>query len=314
MNLKLRSQLTDTLLMIEPVQFGFNEEAFATNSFQHEPENDEISMIQTLALAEFKAFVSKLTEIGVDVLVFRDSLDSFTPDSIFPNNWISTHESGSLYTYPMAVPNRRNERKTHIIQDLIKKYGFTHNDLSSWENETPPRYLEGTGGMILDRINRICYAATSPRAHLSALEEFGEMANFEIVTFDAYGRNGEVIYHTNVMLSVGETFVCVGVETIKPTDRERVLASFKSTGKEVIEFTNDQIYSDFAGNMLQIKNTKGESILVLSDRIYQRLSPMQRAQLEKHNNHLLPIDIQTIEKIGGGSVRCMLAEIFKPIN
>lgn len=313
MNSKLRNQLTDTLLMIEPIQFGFNKEAFETNSFQHEPSSDEADSIQGKALREFKEFARKLDQLGVNLHIYEDTLDAFTPDSIFPNNWISTHENGVLYTYPMAVPNRRNERKADIIKDLIELYGFTHTNLSSWENETPPRFLEGTGGMILDRVNRICYAAKSPRAHLSALKAYGKMANFEIVDFDAYGKNGEAIYHTNVMLSVGKTFVCVGLQTIAPADRDRVMASFRSTGKEVIDFTNDQIYDHFAGNMLQVKNTKDESILVLSKRIYDQLSMTQKARLEEHNDHLLPIDIQTIEKIGGGSVRCMLAEIFKPI-
>ena len=312
MNSKLPSQLTDMLLMIEPIQFGFNKEAFETNSFQNEPRSDETHSIQGKALGEFTRFVAQLEEIGVNVHIVQDSLDFYTPDSIFPNNWISTHESGELFTYPMTVPNRRKERKEAIIHSLIEKHGFIHTDLSSWEQETPPKYLEGTGGMILDRTNRICYAAPSPRAHLDALQEFGKIANFKIVPFNALGKSGEAIYHTNVMLSVGDTFVCIGKETIVEADRNRVMQSLQSTGKEIIEFTNDQIYSHFAGNMLQVKNEKGETILVLSDRINQKLTLAQRTSLEKHNDHLLPIDIRTIEKIGGGSVRCMIAEIFKP--
>jgi hypothetical protein len=212
----------------------------------------------------------------------------------------------------MTVPNRRNERKQDIIDYLSEKFSYAHTNLSPWENEIPPRYLEGTGGMIFDRPNRICYAALSPRADINALTEFGKLANFEIVAFNALGKNGEAIYHTNVMLSVGDTFVCVGADTIAEEDRDRVMQSFESTGKEIIEFTNEQIYSHFAGNMLQVKNAKGESILVLSKRIYGELTLIQRTSLEKHTDYLLPIDIQTIEKVGGGSVRCMLAEIFKP--
>ena len=312
MNSNLPNQLTDTLLMIEPVQFGFNTEAFETNSFQNEPLGSEAHLIQDKALSEFTRFVAQLEELGVTVLVFQDSLHWFTPDSIFPNNWISTHETGDLFTFPMTVPNRRNERKQRIIESLIEKFDFIHTDLSTWENELPPRFLEGTGSMIFDRSNRICYAALSPRTDLLALKQFGEISNFELVTFNAFGKNGEAIYHTNVMLSVGETFVCVGAKTIAEEDRSRVINSFESTGKEIIEFTNQQIYSHFAGNMLQVKNAKGESILVLSDRIYEKLTSIQRTRLENHNDHLLPIDIRTIEKIGGGSVRCMLAEIFKP--
>ncbi|MDG1333466.1 MAG: arginine deiminase-related protein [Crocinitomicaceae bacterium] len=297
--------------MIEPVQFGFNEAAFETNSFQNKPSSLEAQDVQTKALKEFKRFVDQLRELKVKVLVYADSLDTFTPDSIFPNNWISTHASGELFTYPMAVANRRAERRNDIMQDLCAEFNLQHRDLSAWENENPPRYLEGTGGMIFDRVNQICYAALSPRAHISALEEFCELLNYEVVAFEAFGKNGEAIYHTNVMLSVGETFVCVGIDTIASTDRDRVISSFESAGKEVITFSNDQIYTDFAGNMLQIKNTLDESILVLSKRIFLNLTEYQKRLLTGHNAHLLPIDIATIEKIGGGSVRCMLAEIFK---
>lgn len=299
--------------MIEPIQFGFNQETFASNSFQHKPTVDEAKFIQEKALREFKLFALKLDQLGVNLHLFQDTLDQFTPDSIFPNNWISTHENGQMFTYPMAVTNRRKERKAHIIQELIDLYGFTLSDLSSWENESPSRFLEGTGSMIFDRTNRICYAALSPRTHLSALLEFGQLAHYEVLAFEAYGKNGEAIYHTNVMLSVGTTFVCVGLETVNLPDRLRLMASFEKTKKEVIEFTNDQIYSHFAGNMLQVKNRKDESVLILSKRIYDHLTVYQKTRLEAHNDHILPIDIQTIEKIGGGSVRCMLAEIFKPL-
>ena len=313
MDSKLYSQLTDTLLMVEPVQFGFNEEAFKTNSFQHKPAIEESHSIQDEALREFKRFVVQLEKIGINVIVFRDTLDSFTPDSIFPNNWISMHENGDLFTYPMAVSNRRNERKKEIIESLTEKYGLIHSDLSSWENQLPPRYLEGTGSMIFDRSNRICYAALSPRTNLDALNAFCSILDYKLIPFHAFGKNGEAIYHTNVMLSIGESFVCLGKETIAAADLQRILDSFESTGKEVIEFTNDQIYSDFAGNMLQVKNSKGESILVLSGRIYRNLTPFQLEQLERNTDYLLPIEIPTIEKIGGGSVRCMLAEVFGSI-
>jgi hypothetical protein len=306
------SQVTDTLLMIKPIQFGFNQEASETNSFQYKPSSEEEATLQAKALSEFERFVNQLEALGVTVLVFSDTADTFTPDSIFPNNWISTHESGQLFTYPMAVTNRRNERRSDIIQELIKQFNYGHTDLSGWENEAPPRYLEGTGGMIFDRINQVCYASISPRAHLSALEEFCHLIDYELVSFEAFGNDGGPIYHTNVMLSVGDDFVCVGMDTIVEKDRNKVLFAFEETGKTVINFTNEQIYSNFAGNMLQIKNRKGETILVLSSSIFQALTPTQKQQLEEHNNHLLPVDIKTIEKVGGGSVRCMLAEVFKP--
>lgn len=309
---KSKSQLTDTVLMIEPIQFGFNQEAFETNSFQHKPSDNEASTIQDQALFEFNRFVERLRLLHVNVITYSDTLDSFTPDSIFPNNWISTHQSGDLLTYPMAVPNRRNERRKDIVQQLSQKYGFKHTDFSEWENETPPRFLEGTGAMIFDRTNKICYAALSPRTHLSALNEFCKLLEYDLISFEAFGKNGEAIYHTNVMLSVGETFICVGHDTISEKDRNRVISVFESTGKELISFTNEQVYDHFAGNMLQLKNTKGETILVMSERIFQHLTPFQKQQLEHHNDHLLPIDIRTVERIGGGSVRCMLAELFIP--
>ena len=311
---KSRSQVTDTLLMIEPIQFGFNQQTSETNSFQHKPTSEEKETVQSQALIEFRRFVDQLKAFGVNVLVFPDTTDTLTPDSIFPNNWISTHENGALFTYPMAVTNRRNERRNDIVQQLIEQFNYHHTDLSSWENENPSRFLEGTGGMILDRVNQVCYAAISPRAHISALEEFCHMTDYELVSFEAFGSNGEAIYHTNVMLSVGDSYVCVGIDTIAEKDRSEVLFAFEETGKTVINFNNEQIYSNFAGNMLQIKNTKGETILVLSQRIFDALTANQKKELEEHNDHLLPIDIKTIEKIGGGSVRCMLAEVFKPSN
>jgi len=308
---KSAHQTTDTLLMIEPVQFGFNHETFGTNSFQHIPTPEEQEQIQAEALREFQGFVKALERIGVTIITFKDTTESYTPDSIFPNNWISTHETGQLYTYPMAAPNRRNERRMDIVNELTLKFNLEHVDLSSWEDEDPPRYLEGTGGMIFDRTNRICYAAMSPRTYLSALEEFCTLADFELVNFIAFGSKKEVIYHTNVMLSVGETFVCIGMDTVAEQHRDPLRNSIHSTGKEIIEFTNEQIYSHFAGNMLQVRNEKGERILVMSERIFKNLSNEQESRLRHHNDHLLPISIPTIEKVGGGSVRCMLAEIFE---
>lgn len=303
-------QLSDTILMIRPIQFGFNEEAHQTNSFQVRPDASATQHIQALALSEFDRFVTQLRNARVNVIVHEDSPDFFTPDSIFPNNWFSTHANGQLITYPMAVSNRRLERKPAIIESLINQYGYELIDLSSWENESEPRFLEGTGSMILDRDNKICYAALSPRSNIGALEEFSSRFDYELVVFEAVGKTGEAIYHTNVMLSVGETFALVGLESVVESDRARLTEKLESTGKELIAFTNEQIYEDFAGNMLQIKNRTGERILVLSQRAYDRLLPEQRNRLAFHNDLLLPIDIYTIEKVGGGSVRCMMSEIF----
>lgn len=303
-------QVSDTVLMIRPIQFGFNEESAKTNSFQIRPDVRDDHQIQARALVEFDQFVLDLRNAGVNVIVHNDSDDFFTPDSIFPNNWISTHSSGHLITYPMAVANRRKERKPAIIESLIAQFGYKHVDLSRWENEVEPRYLEGTGSMIFDREHNICYAALSPRTSLNALTEFAKRSRYELVTFEAFGKTGEAIYHTNVMLSIGETFAILGSETVAPADRSRLIEKIESTGKEVIQFTNEQIYDYFAGNMLQVKSVEGERILVLSNSAYRVLTTGQVEQLSYHNELLLPIDIRTIERYGGGSVRCMMAEVF----
>lgn len=303
------AQLTDTVLMIRPSHFGFNEETFLTNSFQIKPLESE--SVQALALVEFDRFVNILRNAGVDVFVYEDDPSEFTPDSIFPNNWLSTHAEGQLITYPMAVSNRRRERKQTVIASLTTQFGYEHVDLSSWESEIEPRYLEGTGSMIFDREHRICYAALSPRTSMSALTEFATRFNYELVAFEAVGKMGEAIYHTNVMLSIGETFAVLGLESVALSDRNRLMEKIESTGKEVITFSNEQIYRYFAGNMLQVKSAEGERILVLSNRAFQVLTSTQLEQLSYHNELLLPIDIRTIERVGGGSVRCMMAEIFR---
>lgn len=303
-------QVSDTVLMIRPIQFGFNEETSKTNSFQIRPDTRDAQQIQARALAEFDQFVAQLKSVGVNVIVHEDTDDFFTPDSIFPNNWLSTHASGHLITYPMAVPSRRMERKPAIIESLIAQFGYKHIDLSRWETEVEPRYLEGTGSMIFDREHNVCYAALSPRTSLGALAEFAKRSRYELVTFDAVGKSGEAIYHTNVMLAIGETFAILGSETVAPADRSRLIAKIESTGKEVILFTNEQIYDYFAGNMLQLKSVEGERILVLSNSAYRVLTTWQLEQLSYHNELLLPIDVRTIERVGGGSVRCMMAEVF----
>ena len=307
----LHPQVSDTLLMIRPVHFGFNDEAYQTNSFQKKPSAHDTEVIQTKALAEFDQCVARLRKVGLNVIVHEDDPLDSSPDSIFPNNWISTHSNGYLVTYPMAVSNRRRERKKAIVDALIDQFGYKWIDLSAWENEVEPRYLEGTGSMIFDREHRICYAALSPRTSLLALTEFTKRFGYELVTFNAYGKTGEAIYHTNVMLSIGETFAVVGLDTVALADRDRLIQKLESSGKEVIAFSNEQIYEYFAGNMLQVKSDEGERILVLSNQAFQVLTTGQLEQLNYHNELLLPIDIRTIERVGGGSVRCMMAEVFR---
>ncbi|NRA11878.1 MAG: hypothetical protein HRT57_07985 [Crocinitomicaceae bacterium] len=303
-------QTTSHILMIAPTNFGFNEEAFITNKFQQRPDPSEQSHIQDLVLEEFNSFVKLLSEKGVFVHVYSDVQNSTTPDSIFPNNWISTHQTGELITYPMGVSNRRGERRQDIISSLISEYGFKHIDFSDREEMTPPRYLEGTGSLILDHKNKIIYGAISPRTDKKTMEDLAKTIGYESVAFNAYGKTGELIYHTNVMMCIGDRYILIGTDTIDEKDKARVMESIQSSGKEIINLSNDQTHNHFAGNMLQIENEKGQTILVMSKTAYDSLNEDQLARLNALNDHIVSTAIPTIERIGGGSARCMLAELF----
>ncbi len=298
--------LTDTVLMIRPTNFGYNDEAAESNSFQNKPEIDS-SEVQTNALKEFDAFKAKLEALHVNVIDFADT-NTDTPDSIFPNNWFSTHQSNELILYPMAVANRRAERRDDIIADLVRRNNYKLVDFS--DEEANGRFLEGTGSLIFDHEHKTVYAAISPRTSPELVEKIANELNYKAITFEALGMDGELIYHTNVMLCIGDDYAIIGADTIIQQDRERVLRSLRESGKELITFSNDQIYNSFAGNMLQIKNTNNESILVMSQKAFNSLNDDQRRKLEKLNDFILPASIPTIESVGGGSVRCMLAEIF----
>lgn len=311
--LKTMKQITDTLLMIEPSNFGFNLDASLTNSFQQALKEFTPSQVQDIALLEFRNAVNVLREHGVEVIVMQDAPGSGTPDSIFPNNWFSTHMEGPIFTYPMAPMNRRKERREDIISFLNETYRYKeHIKLEEFELQSPPHFLEGTGSLVLDRANRIAYAALSPRTMEQPLTGFYNRLQFNPLTFRAYGPTGELIYHTNVMMSIGETFAAVGLEIIDEQDRGKVIDSLQDHGKEIIELSQQQVHYCFAGNMLQVRNKQGEKILVLSKTAFDSLSENQLNKFKMHNDHLLPIPIHMIEKCGGGSIRCMLAEIFKP--
>lgn len=301
--------LTSHIMMIEPTIFGFNEIASESNSFQNKPEESN-SETQEKALYEFQKAVSKLREAGVEVSVFKDEPDSSTPDSIFPNNWISTHRNGQMILYPMAVSNRRAERKASIIAELNKNRTYSVTDLSSYENLESPIFLEGTGSLIFDHQNKVVYAAISPRTDKSLVEKVGAILGHDCVCFKSYGKSGELIYHTNVMMCIGEDFVVIGDQTIDDNDRAQVMQKIIDSGKQVITLTNDQVYNHFAGNMLQIASRSGERLLVMSQTAYKSLREDQKSRLEKLNDQLIALEIPTIEYVGGGSARCMLAEIF----
>ena len=302
--------LTDKVLLVKPTNFGFNAATSESNSFQKNPENITTSEIQKQALKEFEKLANTLKNIGIDVLEFEDLPNSKSPDSIFPNNWFSTHEDGKLFTYPMAVSNRRPERRKDIIDALKEKYDYHHYPLEKFESYIPPSFLEGTGSMVLDRTHKVVYMAYSPRSMKVPFAEFCKIANYTGIGFTAHGLKGEEIYHTNVMMAMGDQFVVIGMDTVQKADRKRLLSLFQRHGKEVIELSIEQVYRHFAGNMIQLKNHQGDKIMVMSSNAYNSLSSYQFARLKMYNDHLIHSDISTIESVGGGSVRCMIAEIF----
>lgn len=304
-------QTTDTVLMISPSQFGFNEQTAESNSFQNKSLAIAQSEIQNLALAEFQSFANTLRNNGIEVIEFQDYIPALSPDSIFPNNWFSTHSEGKILTYPMLTDNRRRERRVDIRKALMESYNYEHISLEHLEDKNPPSILEGTGSLVLDRENKIAYAVLSERTSLEGLEEFKNRLGYEICSFRAYGSDSKSLYHTNVLMVLGEDFVAIGMENIHPEDQEMVLGFIAKSEKALIPLKPFQINYCFAGNMLQLRTRNGERVLVLSQSAFSSLNPLQMEELMKYNDKLLPIGIPTIEMFGGGSVRCMMAEIFK---
>ncbi len=303
-------QTTDTVLMIRPAHFGYNPETAASNAFQHNEPGMESNDIAARALQEFDQLVLALESAGIEVLVAHDRPDVRTTDSVFPNNWVSFHEDGSVITYPMCSPQRRQERREDLLDEIGKKFRM-EDRLRLERHEQENRFLEGTGSLVLDRPHRLAYACLSNRTDEDLLDEFCTFSGYEAVVFQASDKNGQPIYHTNVMMAIGETFAVVALDTIKePQDRAKVLAHLHHTKKEVVEITMEQVYA-FAGNMLQLRNKKGELFLILSQRAFDSLSEAQVSRLRAHTN-LLHIPVPTIETYGGGSVRCMIAEVFLP--
>ena len=299
---------TSNIMMVRPANFGFNEETAASNAFQTNDKSLTINEIQAKAKAEFDVFVDKLQSKGVNVVVVEDSSLPIKPDAIFPNNWISFHDNGAIITYPMYAEVRRLERSEAIIEQISSDFetGERHN----LENlEAKNLYLEGTGSMILDRPQKLVYACISPRTDESVLDRFCEITNFDKVVFTAVDGGGQQIYHTNVMMAIGETFVVICLDTIVDAD-ERVMVeqSILDSDKEVIEITLEQMMH-FAGNMLQVRNESGETFLVMSEQAYKSLIDSQIQQIEAHTE-ILHTPLYTIETYGGGSARCMMAEIF----
>lgn len=306
----MRQQITDTVLMVRPANFGFNPVTAASNAFQNSETDLSAAEIQTLALQEFDQFAAKLRAANIEVIAVADTLTPVKYDSIFPNNWFSTHSDGTLVLYPMYAPMRRLERREDIV--AILSHHYTLNQRQELDkHELDERFLEGTGSLILDRPNKLAYACRSIRTNEQAFDEFCAKMDYEKVLFDATDADGQAIYHTNVMMAIGESFVVICMDSVKnKVEHERLKAHFARTNKVIIEISQEQMGS-FAGNMLQVKNKEDVTFLVMSEQAYKSLTTIQIAEIETHTN-ILYSPIPTIEKFGGGGTRCMLAEIFLP--
>jgi hypothetical protein len=302
-------QTTSHILMIRPVNFGFNAETAINNAFQVEG-ND--ARAQEKAKQEFDTFVQVLQQNGVDVTVIDDTANPYTPDSIFPNNWISFHDDGSIILYPMFAANRRLERKLSVIDTVAAKFSITKTiDLSHYESEHT--FLEGTGSMVLDRQNKIAYACISPRTDYFILTDFCEKMGYAIELFDAIDQKGEPIYHTNVMMCVADKYVVICMDSIPAQiEKEEVMETIKKSGKEIITISFAQM-NHFAGNMLQVNNDKGELFLVMSSQAFNSLTNEQVQKLSAYNK-IIHSPLTTIETNGGGSARCMMAEVYLPLK
>ncbi|TRX20584.1 amidinotransferase [Flavobacterium franklandianum] len=308
------SQTTNSILMIRPVAFRMNEQTAVNNYYQKVLNGLSKETVNAKAQQEFDTFVTKLRMVGVHVIVVDDTLNPNTPDSIFPNNWISFHESGDVVLYPMFAENRREERREDIL-DILEDNGFIINEIMDYTSaEADGFYLEGTGSLLLDRENEKAYCALSPRADEELFIEFCEDFEYSPVIFEAFQTvNGErkLIYHTNVMMCIGDTFAVICADCIDDKkERKMVLDSLKGDEKEIILITEDQVNS-FAGNMLEVKGADERRYLVMSQSAHQSLTKKQIAQLEEHVT-ILSSSLDTIEACGGGSARCMMAELFLP--
>lgn len=302
-------QTTDTVLMIEPVAFGFNEQTAVNNYFQIQQEGN----VQDEALKEFNAFVEKLRAKDINVITIKDTLEPKTPDSIFPNNWVSFHADGKVVLYPMFAENRRLERRDDIINQIKEQFEVTEViDFSGAEKDN--LFLEGTGSMIFDHDNKLAYGSVSLRLDEGLFRKFCSEFGFQPVVFHSYQTAGEErlpIYHTNVMMCVADQFVVICLDCIDDeSERNNVIETIKNFGKELIEISEDQM-QNFAGNMLQVQNNSGEKFLVMSQSAYKSLNRDQVSAIEKYCE-IIYSDLEVIETNGGGSARCMLAEVFLP--
>src|SRR5216110_372996 len=301
-------QSTSSILMIRPCRFYPNPETAADNAFQRDA-NQGSDALTPAARKEFDAAVEMLRAAGVNVHVFEDTAKPEKPDAVFPNNWISTHHYGRIALFPMYSALRRRERRQDIVEELRQHYRVTDViDYSALEDEGC--YLEGTGSLVLDHVNKIAYVSLSNRSNPKVIQRFADDFGHEPVTFTSIGSDGQPIYHTNVMMCIGTDFAMVGLDMIpNKAERQEVRARLEETGKEIVELSADQI-GNFAGNAIELQNKSGEKLLVLSSRAARALTEEQRKSLTGYAR-LLPLELPTIE-LGGGSARCMVATIHLP--
>jgi hypothetical protein len=312
-------QCAPGVLMVRPARFGYNSQTAASNRFQRaEPQSVDIA---ARARAEFETLVLGLQAAGVNVCVVDDSVEPPKPDAVFPNNWVSFHGDGSVVLYPMQAPNRREERRTEILRAVEARLHFRRSRLVDLRgHEEQGRMLEGTGSLVLDHVQKIAYACRSARTDESLVRKWSELMNYDPLLFDALGADGTPIYHTNVLLSIGSKWAVVCADAIVEADRKRVLRRLADSGREIIEISA-QAMSGFAGNILELQGSKLQgsnasagtrSVLVLSEQARSTLQQLDNNAWDRLNDrvdHVVAPAIPTIETVGGGSVRCMLAEV-----
>ena len=303
----MEAQSTNTILMVRPANFGYNAETALDNNFQNKPKIDA-EEIKAKALVEFDNAVAELKSNGVQVLVYEDTEVPVKPDAVFPNNWLTTHADGTILTYPMSHPIRREEVRQDIIDDLMSKFKV-NRDYTMVHYVEDGHFLEGTGSLVLDRTNKVAFACLSPRTSVELLDKWGIILGYQMVHFQAVDKEDTPIYHTNVMMAIGKTYVIICLETVKKEeDKEALLKWFDHLGKVVIDISEDQM-NHFAGNMIELKDNMGEGLLVCSKTAFDSLKDAQKSLISKQVR-ILPLTIPTIEAVGGGSARCMIAEIF----
>jgi hypothetical protein len=311
---KVRQQCVGAVLMIRPASFDYNPQTAGTNKLQHPGGLGQAPQAQ--ALTEFDGFVQALRTEGIAVCVVDDTPEPHKPDAIYPNNWVSFHADGTVVLYPMEAPNRRLERRPQVIDAVVQNLGFkVSRVLDLTGHEAQGRFLEGTGSLVLDHANRIAYACISPRTHPAVIEQWAHELGYEAVVFEAFDRDGVPFYHTNVMMCIGARMAVLGTCAMSADDRARVLEKLEMTGHDVIEIQYDEI-EQFAGNMLELASwdeALGDyRLLVMSDAARRAVRPEIYARLSASTDSMLAVPVPTIESLGGGGVRCMLAEVFLP--